>query len=185
MGSVQWWGGSPPGTADATFLQGGKSGDIFVPQGSVQTFSSHLLGLHCCGADPSPPNSPAAQHGLGRKPTGLCQTLSQALDHSDYLHREALFGSAVVTEQTNGRKRSGKKLSLWQLGPYEQPLAHAWRLEEKPVGNQERCRATATRSDPEGSPKGCGCGSRALHLVMNAQALAYRIFLGGCLLIAF
>lgn len=97
------------------------------------------------------------QHSTALVPSQkrLCQTLSRALDHRNYLHREALFGSAVVTEQINGRKRSEKKLSLWQLHPCEQPLVHVWCLEEKCAGKRERCCATAApaiRGDcPEGS----------------------------------
>lgn len=152
MGSVQCWGKSPPGIVGATFLQGRKSGNVFVPWGSTQTFSSHLLYLHSCRVNPSSLNSSVAHHGLGQKPKGLCQTLSCALDHRSYLHWEVLFGSAVITEQINGRKRSGKKLSLGQLHPSEQPLAHVWRLHEKCAGNGR----AAARLQPAAIPTSPG-----------------------------
>lgn len=85
----------------------------------------------------------------------LCQTLSRALDHRNYLHREALFGSAVVTEQINGRKRSEKKLSLWQLHPCEQPLIHVWWcLEEKLCREKGALLCNCKPSDPGGCPEG-------------------------------
>lgn len=124
------------------------------------------------------------QHSTALVPSQkrLCQTLSRALDHRNYLHREALFGSAVVTEQINGRKRSGKKLSLWQLHPCEQSLVHVWRLEEKCAGKWERCCATAApaiQGDVPRDPKGRGCGSRAVYLITHTLTLACRTF--GCL----
>lgn len=134
------WGRTPPGFADSTIIQVREGRDVSVPrEGSTRTFSSHLLYPQGCSSDHSLLTHPQHSTALVPSQKRLCQTLSRALDHRNYLHREALFGSAVVTEQINGWKRSEKKLWLWQLHPCEQPLAHVWCWEEKCAGKRERC----------------------------------------------
>lgn len=149
---------------------------LFHRERRVEIFSYHrevskpLIHICCiytvAELIPHPLIHPQHSTILVTSQNGLCQTLSWALDQRNYLHQEALFGSAVVREQINGRKRSGKKLSLQQLHPYEQPLAHTWRLEEKCTEKQECCWATVTCSYPGGCPKRQGCWSKALHLVI-------------------
>lgn len=143
---MQCWGRSPPGIADTTLTQG-----MFLCRREAHKPLTHIFCTYTVAAlIPLPLIHPQPSTALVPSQKRLCQTLSRALDHRNYLHREALFGSAVVTEQINGRKRSGKKLSLWQLHPCEQPLVHVWCLEEKCAGKlqlqPQRCRGC-----PEGS----------------------------------